>query len=119
MDGRVNGVTNFQPLRWSSRLFRSKEVGVQNAIELRINLEVGAAYVRYRPRGARGTSVRLNEDVVVHYDSENHVAAIELVEVRPEAVEAAEAFASQNGLDFPSLEPYIDHGHDASSVGNR
>lgn len=90
---------------------------MQSAIELRIDLEVGAAYIRYRPRGARGTSVRLSEDVVVHYDAENRVTGIELIEVRPEAVQAAEAFASQNGLDLPSLQPYIDHHKDARSVG--
>jgi uncharacterized protein YuzE len=98
-------------------LFRSKEVTVQDAIELRIDLEVGAAYVRYRPRGVHGTSVRLSEDVVVHYDPENHVAGIELIEVVPQAIRAAEAFPSQNGLGFPSLEPYMRDHEGARSVG--
>jgi uncharacterized protein YuzE len=79
---------------------------LQNAIELRIDLEVGAAYVRYGSRGARGTSVRLSEDVVVHYDAENRVVGIELIEMRPDAIRAAEAFASQNDLGFPSLQQF-------------
>jgi uncharacterized protein YuzE len=87
-------------------------------MELGIDLEVGAAYVRYGDRGARGTSIRLSEDVVVHYDTDNHVAGIELIEVRLDAIRAAEAFASQNGLIFPVLDRYArdasGHAMDAS-----
>jgi uncharacterized protein YuzE len=90
---------------------------VQNAIELRIDLEVGAGYVRYRTRGPRGTSVRLNEDVVVHYDTENRVSGIELIELRPEAIRAAEAFASQNDLGFPSLDQYARGHEEVRSAG--
>lgn len=79
---------------------------MRNAIEVRIDLEVEAAYIRYRSRGPRGTSVRLNEDVVVHYDTENHVAGIELIEFRRNAIRAAIAFASLNDLGFPSLEQF-------------
>jgi uncharacterized protein YuzE len=86
---------------------------VQNAIELRIDLEVGAAYIRYRSRGPRGTSVRLSEDVVVHYDADDHVVGIELIELRGEAIRAAQAFASQNDLSFPSLDQ---HASDAKEV---
>ncbi len=79
---------------------------MQKAIELRVDLEVGAAYVRYGSRGERATSVRLSEDVVVHYDADNRVVGIELIEVRPDSIQAAETFASQNALDFPSLQQY-------------
>ncbi len=79
---------------------------MQNAIELRIDLEVGASYIRYGSRGVRGTSVRLSEDVIVHYDTDNRVIGIELIEMRPEALRTAEAFASQNDLGFPSLQQY-------------
>ncbi|MEA2721637.1 MAG: hypothetical protein QOJ39_3501 [Candidatus Eremiobacteraeota bacterium] len=80
---------------------------MQNAIELRVDLEVGAAYVRYGPRRPHGTSVRLSEDVVVHYDADSRVAGIELIAVRPDAIQIAEAFALQNALYFPSLQQYV------------
>jgi uncharacterized protein YuzE len=94
-------------------LFRSEEVTVQNAIELRIDLEVGAAYIRYRARAPHGTSLRLNEDVVVHYDAEDHVVGIEIIELRADAIRTAQAFASQNDLSFPSLDQ---HARDADEI---
>jgi hypothetical protein len=48
----------------------------------------------------------LSEDVVVHYDVDGHVTGIELIEVRSDAIQTAEAFASQNGLHFPALQQY-------------
>jgi hypothetical protein len=76
---------------------------MQKATELRIDLQIGSAYVRYGSRSVRGSSVRLSEDVVVHYDSGDRIAGIELIEVRPDAIRTAEEFALQNALAFPSL----------------
>lgn len=79
---------------------------MRSVFELRFDLEVRAAYIRYGARGTRETSVRLSDDVVVHYDTDNRVVRIELIEVHPDAIRGADAVASQNDLDFPTLHVY-------------
>lgn len=80
-----------------------------NATDLRVDFEVGSAYVKYRqlPAGSRPTSTRLTEDVVVNFNAAGEVVGIEVIELRAEAVEAAAAFAMQNGLDFPRLRDFL------------
>ena len=75
-----------------------------NATQLRIDYEVGAAYVKYRalePGERVATSARLTEDLVIDYDREGRVLGMQLIALNDEAVESAKAFAEQNGLDIP------------------
>lgn len=79
---------------------------MRNAIEVRVDLEVGAGYVRYRPLedGERvGSSVRLSQDVVVDFDDAGKVLGIELISMIPEALAIAHEYAHQNDLVFPDL----------------
>ena len=80
---------------------------MQTPIQVRIDLEVGAGYVRYRSlaEGDRiASSVRLSEDVVVDYDRDRKVIGIELISVISPAIATAKAFAARNDLSFPDLE---------------
>jgi len=77
---------------------------VLNALQVRVDLGVGAGYVKYRallPGEQIASSARLTEDVVVDYDAAGQVLGIELIALEPHAIESAGAFASQNGLAFP------------------
>jgi uncharacterized protein YuzE len=106
-DGRpMNVVTNRTNRRHHHR-DAVKDEPMQTPIQVRIDLEVGAGYVRYRSlaEGVRiASSVRLSEDVVVDYDRDRKVIGIELISVISPAIATAKAFAARNDLSFPDLE---------------
>lgn len=83
------------------------EAIVLHAIQIRVDLEVGAGYVKYRPLGSGeriASTARLSEDVAVDFDATGRVLGIELISMLPEAFMTAQAYADQNGLAFPDLE---------------
>lgn len=75
-------------------------------LELRVDREVDAGYVRYRalPPGEHvARCARVSEDVVVDYNGAGEILGIELLAFDPEALSVAQHFADANGLMFPDL----------------
>ncbi len=79
---------------------------MQKELELKIDFEAGAGYLRYRPLPA-GSFVtrtqRVSDDVFVDFDGESQVLGIELLAFDDEALAVAQRFAEQNELSFPEL----------------
>jgi len=91
---------------------------MQEPIELRVDLEVGAAYVVFRhlEDGEHIEQVtRLDQDVVVQYDRNGRAVGIELIQILGQSIESAASFAGQNGLGFPPLREFI-RGHAPADV---
>jgi len=93
---------------------------MQEPIELRVDLEVGAAYVAFRhlEDGELVTqATRLDQDVVIQYDRDGRVIGIELIQILSESIESAASFAAQNGLGFPPLREFIRNHAPTDVVG--
>jgi uncharacterized protein YuzE len=74
-------------------------------IEVRLDLEVNAGYVRYRrlPDDQRiARSSRLTEDAVVDYDESGGILGVELLAFDNATPRPVQEFASHNGLEFPA-----------------
>jgi hypothetical protein len=77
---------------------------MQNPIEVKVDLEANAGYVRYQARsgGQRfARNERLSQDVVVDFDADNEVLGIELLAFDDEAIDVARRFAEAHDLGFP------------------
>jgi uncharacterized protein YuzE len=97
-----------------------KGATMQEPIELRVDLEVGAAYVAFRhlEDGELVTqATRLDQDVVIQYDRDGRVIGIELIQILSESIESAASFAAQNGLGFPPLREFIRNHAPTDVVG--
>jgi uncharacterized protein YuzE len=91
---------------------------MQEPIELRVDLEVGAAYVVFRhleDGELIAQATRLDQDVVVQYDRDGRIVGIELIQILGESIESAASFAAQNELGFPPLREFI-RGHAPTDV---
>jgi uncharacterized protein YuzE len=73
-------------------------------LALRLDYEVGAGYVRYRPLGDgehAARTAKIGDDIVVDYNGDGDVLGIELLTFGDTALRTARSFASENGLEFP------------------
>ena len=73
-------------------------------ISVRVDLEVQAGYVGYRPiaRGHVARTERVGEDVCVDYDANGDLLGIELLSLDNAAIDVALEFAKSHDLAFPS-----------------
>jgi len=77
---------------------------MQNPINVKVDLEANAAYVRYRPSsdGQRfARNERVSQDVVIDFDADSQVLGIELLAFGDEALGIARRFAEAHDLGFP------------------
>lgn len=71
-------------------------------IDLRVDLETNAAYVRYADASVAGTiDVWQDGWVAADMDGDAHVIGIEVLDLQPETLEHARQFAHAQGLAFP------------------
>lgn len=73
-------------------------------IQLRIDYDVEAGYLRYRQlREGEHVSrnARISDDVVVDFNDAGEILGIELLAFDEEALAVARGFAEANGLAFP------------------
>lgn len=77
---------------------------MQEPIQFRMDYEVVAGYLRYRPlpAGERvARTQRVSDDVHVDFNASGEILGIELLSFDATALGAAKAFAYAHGLSFP------------------
>ena len=71
-------------------------------LDLRVDLETNAAYVRYADASVAGTiDVWQDGWVAADVDNEGHIVGIEVLDLQRETLEHARTFANARGLAFP------------------